>query len=59
MEFQDWLKKYCSKEGERKEYMKKHFIPDNVSLEFDNFVEFFNERKKLLLRKLMSILAVN
>jgi hypothetical protein len=57
MEFKDWLEKNFRKDSERKEFMKKHYIPDNISLEFDNFHEFYEERKKLISQKLESVLT--
>ena len=55
-DFKEWLEKTYPNEEERKEYMKKHFIPQNISLNFDNFKEFFNERNKLIIQKLKEIL---
>ncbi|MBW2319889.1 MAG: DUF262 domain-containing protein [Deltaproteobacteria bacterium] len=55
MDFHEWLDKICRNETDRKEYMDKHFIPD-VDISFDNFIEFFEEREKLIIAQLRSIL---
>ncbi len=55
-DFETWLAKTYPDEDERKEYMKKHFIPESVDLSFDNFDEFFKQRNKLLLQKLKDVL---
>jgi uncharacterized protein with ParB-like and HNH nuclease domain len=55
MDFKEWLFKEYPGEQARKDYMKKHYIPD-VDLSFDNFEEFLSKRKKLIFDKLKSIL---
>lgn len=47
MDFGDWMEEYISQE-ERDYYKKKHLIPADVSLQFDNFKEFFESRRKLI-----------
>jgi len=50
-EFETWVNSTYSTSVERKEYFEKHYIPQNIKLDFNNFIEFFNERKKLLQEK--------
>jgi len=57
MEFDKWLEKIYPSEQERNNYKEKHFIP-NVNLEFNNFIEFFEEREKLLIKKFKDILEI-
>lgn len=45
--FDEWVKKQYSDPEQRKDYMKKHYIPD-VNFAFTNFDKFFTERKNLL-----------
>ena len=45
--FEDWMNEEYSDDDQRKDYMKKHYIPD-VDFAFSNFVEFYQEREKLL-----------
>ncbi|MDR0920377.1 MAG: DUF262 domain-containing HNH endonuclease family protein [Oscillospiraceae bacterium] len=47
-DFNEWLINEHKNEEELKDYKKKHFIP-NVDLSFDNFLDFFAEREKLLI----------
>ena len=54
-DFKEWLFKEYPDEQARKDYMKKHYIPD-IDLSLDNFEEFIDERKKLMFDKLKSIL---
>jgi len=55
-DFEQWLTKTYPNKDERKEYMKKHFIPEGIDLSFDNFAQFLEERNKLLLQKFRDIL---
>ncbi len=55
-DFKEWLEKKYPDENERKEYMQKHFIPLDISLDFVNFEEFFKERNKLIVEKLKKVL---
>lgn len=57
-DFLTWLNKTCTNENERKDYMKKHFIPDNVDLSFANYTKFVEERNKLIANRLREILVV-
>jgi hypothetical protein len=56
-DFETWLTKTYQSKDERKEYMKKHFIPESIDLSFGNFNEFFEQRSKLLLQKLKEVLS--
>ena len=50
-EFEEWLTENFPDVDGRKDYARKHYIPD-VRLDFTNFEEFFGEREKLILAKL-------
>ncbi len=56
MAFEKWMDKNFSDEDQRKDYMKKNNIPD-VDFGLDNFVEFFDEREKLLVKALKKALS--
>lgn len=45
--FDEWVGEQYPDPDQRKDYMKKHYIPD-VDFAFTNFEEFFTEREKLL-----------
>jgi hypothetical protein len=47
MDFDKWIKK-CVPEETQADYKKKHLIPADVDLAFDNFKEFFEAREKLI-----------
>jgi uncharacterized protein with ParB-like and HNH nuclease domain len=51
--FDEWLSRLENEE--QGDYKKRHYIP-NVNYEFNNFIQFFKEREKLLLQKLKHIL---
>lgn len=42
---------------QKKDFCQKSYIPENVSLEFDNFNEFYEKRKELLEKKIRSLLG--
>lgn len=44
-------------DDQKAEFHKTAFIPDGVSLEFENFEEFYEKRKEILARKLKSLLG--
>lgn len=49
---------YCDmKEDERKTLHKKAMIPNAVSLDFDNFAEFYDKRKEILATRLKKLLS--
>lgn len=56
-DFKEWLSNIYPKESERKDYMRKHFIPD-VDLSLHNFEEFLAEREKLLVNTFSSLLKL-
>ena len=47
-EFKIWLNETYPTETEQKDYFNKHFIPQNIDLDFNNFIEFFEKRENLL-----------
>lgn len=49
---------YCNNmtDEQKQEFYKKSIIPQDVSLEFDNFEEFYEKRKKLLKEKILELL---
>lgn len=55
-DFKEWLEESYPNVNERKEYMEKHFIPQNVDSDFSNFDKFLTERNKLIVSKLKEIL---
>lgn len=48
-EFKIWFESTYLTEIEQKDYCNKHYIPQKVNLEFNNFIEFFEKREKLIL----------
>ena len=57
-EFSDWVDENYPNEHERKDYMRKHYIPD-VNLGLDDFDNFITERKKLMTQAFRAILNVS
>jgi len=55
-DFEQWLNEVCKSDQDKRDFMRKHFIPDGVSLKFDNFEEFIAKRKELLKGRLKQIL---
>lgn len=54
--FKKWLDE--KQIDEKTEFMKNNYIPENISLEHNNFIEFYNQRKELLkeyFRKLLQM----
>jgi uncharacterized protein with ParB-like and HNH nuclease domain len=51
-EFKEWLDETYPNDVEKKEYCQKHYIPQNISLDFNNFINFFEEREKLMINEL-------
>ena len=49
--FIEWLSVTYKNEDQRKDYMKKNYIPD-VDLSLANFEEFMDEREKLIVEAL-------
>ncbi len=56
-DFFDWFEETYPSKDERLEFMKKHFIPQDIDLGFANFKQFFDERNKLILKRLKELLA--
>ena len=54
-DFDLWLNETYPDDNDQKEYKKRHLIPD-VGLHFENFIEFFEERKELMKTKFKEIL---
>ena len=52
---EQWIKESCKNESDRKEFLKRHLIPE-VDLSLENFDNFYEERKKLLIGELKNIL---
>lgn len=58
-DFDQWLGETYKTEDDRRDYMKKHYIPEGISLQFNNFEEFINKRKELLKAKFKKELQLN
>jgi hypothetical protein len=56
--FEDWLNETFKDAQKRSDYMKKHFIPQRISLSLDNFEEFIKERRKLLVAEFTRLLTI-
>lgn len=56
-DFSKWLNANY-KGQKRKDYMKRNYIPENISLRFDNFIDFMDERESLLKKALVRILKI-
>lgn len=54
-DFKKWLDEIYPESQDQNEFKKRHLIPD-VELNFSNFIDFFEKREKLILKKLKSIL---
>ena len=57
MDFNEWLFNAYPNEQERKDYMKKHYIP-NIDLSLQNFENFIDEREKLMNEKFKLMLKL-
>ena len=55
-EFKQWMRKKYPDISDRKDYMKKHYIPD-IDLTFENFEEFVKARKNLVVSAFKKLLA--
>jgi hypothetical protein len=51
-----WVNETYKSEDEKKEYYRRHYIPESVSLEVENFEDFFDKREELLKDKFKEIL---
>jgi len=47
--FKDWLTEKCPDDLSRRDYFRKHYIPDGISLEYEDFPDFFETRKSTLM----------
>lgn len=56
-DFKKWVEATFLDTLEKEEYFKKHFIPKNISLELEDFVDFFEKRNKLISDMLKNILS--
>ncbi len=56
-EFKVWLEKTYPNTDKQNEFKNTHNIP-NVDLEFENFIEFFEEREKILIAEFGEILQI-
>ena len=55
-DFQEWVFEKYPDKSDRKEYMRRHYIPD-IDLSLDNFKEFIEEREKLLVNAFKNLLV--
>jgi len=58
-DFKTWLDETYPDQSSKKDFMKKHYIPESVDLKFENFEEFIQKRSELLKNKLKQILPVS
>jgi len=54
MDFGEWIGQSYPDKSDRRDYMRKHYIPD-VDLDLGNFLTFLEEREKLITDKLKSL----
>lgn len=57
IEFKTWLNKIYPEQRNQEHFKETHYIP-NTELEFENFIEFFEEREKLLKAEFGKILLI-
>ena len=55
-DFKTWLYETFPDDIARKDYMRKHYIPENIDLDFSNFEEFVTKREELLKQALKKYL---
>jgi hypothetical protein len=55
-EFEPWLHDTYKSKQARESFMEKNFIPTDIDLSFENFVEFVTKRRSELLDRLTSVL---
>lgn len=55
-DFSVWLNEIFRNDNELLDYKKKHYIPQNIELDFMNFKNFVEKRKKLMKEYLLRIL---
>ncbi len=56
--FSDWLNEQFTNDIDKGNYLLQNHISAETSLKFEDFVEFYDERRKTLKAKLMQILNV-
>lgn len=55
IEFKTWLNKIYPDRINQEQFKETHYIPD-VNLDFENFIQFFEEREKLIKREFSKLL---
>jgi hypothetical protein len=55
-DFDDWLNETLKNKQSRQAFMDRNYIPEDVDLLFDNFPEFYDERRKLMFDALSKLL---
>jgi hypothetical protein len=58
-DFSKWLLETYQTESSKLNYLKINHIPENISLEFVDFNEFFDNRKRILIKRFKDLLEVN
>lgn len=53
---EEWINSQYKSDEERKEYLRKNYIPEDIELTIVNYEEFFNKREELIFEKLKEIL---
>lgn len=56
MDFSKWVQKIYPNEVDKKDFLKKNYIPIDIDLNFENFENFIKERKNLMKKKFESVL---
>ena len=56
-DFKEWVEKTYSNDEEKRNYKNQHFIPKDISLDFNNFGEFVEQRNDMIKTHLMKILT--
>lgn len=56
--FKDWFEKNYGSEVSKNNFKSFHFFPEEESIEFDNFVDFYENRKEIIRKKLRNRLNV-
>ena len=57
-QLKDWVEKEYKDEKNKKDFFSRNYIDDNISLELNNFENFYNDRKKNMLIKLKKIFKI-
>lgn len=56
--FNLWLNESYPNQADEQTYLMQHHIPSGTNLEFSNFIEFFDLRRRVLREKLIKVLNV-